>query len=112
VTRPSRRRADRDEPVPLRDALAAVGDELGLPTANTFGDVEIVWRELAGADVAQHSRLRSLRDGECTIEVDGPAWATRARYLTGDLKHLANTRCGEGVVTVVKVVVSPPRSAG
>jgi predicted nucleic acid-binding Zn ribbon protein len=108
VNRPT----NRDEPVPLRDALAAVGAELGLPSANAFDTVAALWQQIAGTDVAGHSRVRALRNGECTIEVDGPMWATRARYLTDDLKRLANERCGETVVTLAKVVVSTSRSAG
>ncbi len=80
--------------MPLRDALAAVGKELGLPETNDLDAVIAVWSELVGNDVAQHARVRSVRDGECTIEVDGPAWATRVRYLPGDLQRQVNERCG------------------
>ena len=99
-----------DDPIPLRDALAAVGKELGVPDAHAFGTLVAVWTEVVGIEVAQHARVRSVRDGECTIEVDGPAWATRVRYLTGDLQRHANERCGEGFVTHVRVVVTGPRS--
>jgi predicted nucleic acid-binding Zn ribbon protein len=102
----------RDDPMPLRDALAAVGKELGVPDANEFDTLVTVWSEVVGIDVARHARVRSVRDGECTIEVDGPAWATRVRYLTSDLQRHANERCGEGFVTHVRVVVAGPRSTG
>ncbi len=98
-----------EDPVPLRDALAAVGKELGLPTTNDLDVLIGLWSELVGNDVAQHARVRSVRDGECTIEVDGPAWATRVRYLMGDLRRHANERCREGFVTTVRVVVTAPR---
>jgi predicted nucleic acid-binding Zn ribbon protein len=100
----------RDEPWPLRDALAAVGKELGLPEGNAFDALVAMWPDIVGIDVARHARVRSLRDGECTIEVDQPAWATRVRYLTSDLLRHANERCGEGVVTGVRVVVTTPRT--
>jgi predicted nucleic acid-binding Zn ribbon protein len=100
----------RDEPRPLRDALAAVRKELGLPEGNNFEVLVAMWPDIVGIDVAQHTRVRSLRDGECTVEVDEPAWATRVRYLTSDLLRLANERCGEGVVTGVRVVVTSPRT--
>jgi predicted nucleic acid-binding Zn ribbon protein len=99
----------REDPVPLRDALAAVGKELGLPATNDLDVLIAVWSELIGNDVAQHARVRSVRDGECTIEVDGPVWATRVRYLMSDLQRLANERCGEGFLTNVRVVVAAPR---
>ncbi len=99
----------REDPVPLRDALAAVGKELGLPDTNDLDVLVAVWAELVGGDVAHHARVRSVRDGECTIEVDGPAWATRVRYLVGDLQRHANERCGDGFLTQVRVVVKAPR---
>ncbi len=102
----------RDEPVPLRDALSAVGKELGLPALNAFETVVALWRELAGVDVEAHARVRTLREGECTIEVDSPVWATRARYLTGELERVVNDHCGDGVVTRSRVVVAGPRNAG
>jgi predicted nucleic acid-binding Zn ribbon protein len=102
----------RDEPVPLRDALRALGDELGLPTANAFETVIAVWQDLVGPDGARHTRVRAVRNGECTIEVDGPAWATRVRYLTDDLVRRANELRGEPFLTSAKVVVAGSRSAG
>jgi predicted nucleic acid-binding Zn ribbon protein len=94
----------------LRDALSAVGKELGLPETNDLDELIAVWSELVGNDVAHYARVRSVRDGECTIEVDGPAWATRVRYLVGDLQRRANERCGEGFLTSVRVVVAAPGS--
>ena len=99
----------REDPLPLRDALAAVGKELGLPDTNDLDVLAAVWCELVGSDVAPHARVRSVRDGECTIEVDGPAWATRVRYLAGDLRRSADERCGVGFLTNVRVVVATTR---
>ena len=100
----------REEPVPLREALAAVQRELGAPSVDTFAVIETVWAEVAGHDVAQHSRVRSMHDGECTIEVENAVWATRARYLAGGLSRAANERLGRPVVAGVNVVVSGPRT--
>ena len=99
----------REDPLPLRDALAAVGKDLGLPDANDLEVLITIWCELVGNDVARHARVRGLRDGQCTIEVDGPVWATRVRYLVGDLRRRANERRGEGFLTDVKVVVATSR---
>jgi predicted nucleic acid-binding Zn ribbon protein len=99
----------RDEPVPLRDAMAAVGKELGLPPADVVGTLISQWEDIVGPAIAQHAEVRSVRDGECTIVVDGPAWATQLRYAANDLVGRVNERCGDGAVTSVKVVVSGPR---
>ncbi len=80
------------DPVPLRDALAAVSRDLRLAAPDALADLTAVWREIAGPDVAGHARVVSLRDGRCTLEVDGPVWATRVRYLTSELCHQASVR--------------------
>ena len=99
----------RDEPVHLRDAIAAVGKELGLPPADVVGTLVSQWEDIVGPAIAQHAEVRSVRDGECTIVVDGPAWATQLRYAANDLVRRVNERCGDGAVTSVKVVVTGPR---
>jgi len=99
----------RDEPVPLGDALEAVGRQLGLPAAGVVDIVVGCWTDVAGADMAGRSRVRSVRDGECVVEVDEPAWATRVRYLAPALEKLANERAGGPLVRSVKVVVAGPR---
>ena len=38
------------------------------------------WADDRRAAIAAHAQVRSVRDGECTIVVDGPAWATQLRY--------------------------------
>jgi len=95
----------RDEPVPLRDALAAVGNQIGMPAPDALKTVVTLWPELVGPLLAPHSRVRAVRNGECTIEVDGPAWATQFRYLEPDLIAAANARCGGPVLTALNVVV-------
>jgi predicted nucleic acid-binding Zn ribbon protein len=99
----------RDEPMPLRDAIAAVTQRLGLPAPDAVATLDARWDEIAGPAVAQHARVRSVRDGVCTIAVDGPGWATRLRYGASDLVERANACCGAGTVTAIRVVVEGPR---
>ena len=98
----------RDEPIPLRDALSRLGRDLGLPANDAFAVVAATWTELAGPALGAHSRVRALRNGACTIEVDEPVWATRARYLTSDLERVVNGHAEGPLVTTVHVVVSRP----
>ena len=98
----------RDEPVPLRDALAAVGRELGLAPPDVIATLGARWRDIVGPAIAEHAQVRSVRDGECTIVVDGPVWATQLRYGSSDLVARVNECCGEGSVTSLRVVVSGP----
>jgi len=98
-----------EDPVPLRDAIAAVSRQLGLPATDVVATIDAQWIEIVGAPIAAHAQVRSVRDGECTIAVDGPAWATQIRYAAGDLVARVNERCGEGSVTSIRVVVNGPR---
>ena len=98
----------RDEPVPLKQAIEAVGRELGMASPDVATAIVAQWRDIVGPAVAEHAQVRSVRDGECTIVVDGPAWATQLRYASSDLVARVNERCGEGSVTSVRVVVSGP----
>jgi predicted nucleic acid-binding Zn ribbon protein len=98
----------RDDPVPLRDAVAEVGRELGMPSPDAIATVSAAWPKIVGPALAQHTRVRSIRDGQCTVAVDGPAWATQLRYLANDVIAHANEACGAVVVTAMSVVVERP----
>jgi predicted nucleic acid-binding Zn ribbon protein len=95
-----------DDPMPLADALAAVGAELGLPPGNPMGELDEHWHDVVGDDVAAHAHLDSVRDGTATITVDGPIWATQLRYLERTIVERATALLGPGVVTAVKVRVT------
>jgi len=94
--------------VPLSEALAAVGAELGLPAGNAHADLEARWTDVVGGDVAAHAYLVSVRDGVITIAVDSPIWATGLRYLETALVERAAAIVGPGVVTSVRVRVGSP----
>jgi predicted nucleic acid-binding Zn ribbon protein len=97
------------DPIPLRDAVNAVGRELGLPPSDALGQVSAAWTTVAGTTLAAHSRVRSLRDGEAVIEVENPAWATQIRYLAKDLVEGLDEALGGRVITALQVVVRSPR---
>ncbi len=101
-----------DEPVPLSDALAAVGAELGLAAGNAHGNLEAHWAQVMGDDVAAHAHLVSLRDGVLTVTVDGPIWATQMRYLETAVLERAASVVGPGVVVSLRVRVGPPPVPG
>jgi predicted nucleic acid-binding Zn ribbon protein len=101
----------RDEPVHLGDAIAKVGKELGVPTSDAFSALTARWPDIVGPMVAAHATVRSVRDGECTIEVDGPVWATQLRYAASEVLERANAHCGGLELTSVRVVVASPRKA-
>jgi predicted nucleic acid-binding Zn ribbon protein len=105
------RDASSRDPVPLRDAITTVGKQLGLPEPNALAELENAWRDVVGAQLAAHARVRSVRDGEAVIEVDGPAWATQVRYLAREVLEGLDERLGSRAITGFRVVVKGPRKA-
>ena len=104
----SKRQRRALEPVSLREAITAVGKELGLPPPSELSTLVDAWPEIVGAAIAAHASVRSVRDGVCTVEVDDPAWATQIRYAERQVLERAAVCCGPGVVTSVRVVVAGP----
>ena len=96
------------EPVPLRDALEAVGKELGLAAPTALDVVGDALARVLGPSMEPHARVRGIRQGVCTIEVDGPAWATRVRYAAEAFQKAANSRLESPAIASVNVVVNRP----
>jgi predicted nucleic acid-binding Zn ribbon protein len=94
--------------VPIGDAIAAVGEELGVGDPRTLGRLERAWPELVGTAVAEHARIRSLRRGVLTIAVDAAPWATQLRYLESEIVERAASLLGAETVTHARVVVEGP----
>lgn len=94
-----------EEPVLLRDAVAAVGRDLGMPAPDLLASLSTEWASIVGELLAPHTSVRSVRDGVCTIEVDGPGWATQLRYAERQVVERAGEHCGPGVVTSIRAVV-------
>jgi predicted nucleic acid-binding Zn ribbon protein len=99
---------DDVDPTPLADALARVRSELGLPDTDAVHVLMEHWDDVVGADVAGHARLDAVRDGTAAIVVDSPLWATQLRYLETVIVDRAGELAGPGVVTRIRVRVTPP----
>ncbi len=94
-----------DEPVRLGDAVAAVGRELGVPEPDVFATLVAEWPGIVGEQLAPHTFVRSIRNGLCTVEADGPGYATQLRYAEQQLVERAAACCGAGIVTSFRTVV-------
>ena len=106
----SARRPDHpsEEPRPLRDSLAEVSADLGLPEPDALAFLIQQWESLVGPDVAPHCRLTSLRDGVLRVTVDTAPRGTQLRYLEGELVERAASLLGTGVVRELRVRVGSP----
>jgi predicted nucleic acid-binding Zn ribbon protein len=97
-----------DEPRRLRDSLAEVSADLGLPEPDALAFLIEQWGSLVGPDVAPHCRLTSLRDGVLRVTVDTAPRGTQLRYLEGEVVERAAALLGPDVVRELRVRVGAP----
>ena len=95
------------DPVPLAEALAAVGADLGLADPGVIGVLSERWPEIVGPAIAPNARLRSLRGSTLTIAVETGAWATELRYLETQMLARIAAIVGDDAIDTVRVVVAP-----
>ena len=93
---------DRD-PQPLGRLASRIALERGWSDRLAGGTVFGRWAALVGADVAEHSRPVSLRDGQLTIQADSTAWATQLRLLQSQLLRKIAAGVGPNVVRLLKI---------
>ena len=77
------------KPRRLDQVLNAPAGRLGAMTAHARRLAEAA-RQLEGclpAEVAAHCRLADLSSGRLVLAADTPAWATRLRYHTADIRQ-------------------------
>ena len=53
----------------------------GIAEGNLFSD----WREIVGADIADHSTPITLFEGKLTIQTSSTAWSTQRRLMSSEL---------------------------
>ena len=53
----------------------------GIAEGNLFSD----WREIVGADIAEHTTPITLFEGKLTIQTSSTAWSTQLRLIQSDL---------------------------
>jgi predicted nucleic acid-binding Zn ribbon protein len=94
--------------VPIGDALAQVGAELGLADPVAVKTITDRWGEVVGDAIATHARIRSLRGTVLTVGVESGSWATELRYLEREVLTRVEAILGPGVVTELRVAVDAP----
>jgi len=97
-----------DEPRRLRDSLAEVSADLGLPEPDALAVLVDEWESLVGPELAPHCRLTSLRDGALRVTVDTAPRGTQLRYLEGELVERAASLLGPDVVRELRVRIGAP----
>lgn len=94
-------------PKRLKEALDRLASGLKAPRTQVLSMVFDSWEGLVGSVMAAHSRPVRLVDGELTVTVDDPAWATEMRFFSAELIGRINAAAEEQAVTCLTVKVRP-----
>jgi len=97
------RRARRDDPQPLAQAIDGLLGDQGWHRQAAVGGAFGRWPDIVGPDLAAHARPGSFADGELTVITDSTAWATQVRLLAPNLVRRLNAELGDGTVRRVRV---------
>ncbi len=112
------RRIDRDDPVPLDDALGAVVRALRPPSATgatsaaALGGVFGRWTDAVGEGIARHVQPLKLDGTHLVVEVDDPAWATQLTFVEATLRTRLRDVANVVVETFEVRVRRPGRATG
>lgn len=69
------------DPGLLGDVLHKLSKDSGWEITLSREDLVRQWRDLAGAETAQHSQPVSLEGGMLTVQCDSTAWAKNLQYM-------------------------------
>ena len=83
----------------LNELVSAREWRQGIAEGNLFSD----WREIVGADIAEHSTPITLYEGKLTIQTSSTAWSTQLRLMQGDLLKTIRQSAPGALVEVISV---------
>jgi predicted nucleic acid-binding Zn ribbon protein len=95
--------ADNRDPQAFGKILGKIAADRGWSEQLATGQVFGLWAALVGAEVAEHAKPMSLRDGELTVQASSTAWATQLRLLQRQLLAKIAKGVGPDVVKRLKV---------
>jgi predicted nucleic acid-binding Zn ribbon protein len=89
----------------------AVGDLLGellhqYGLADRVKEFEAVncWAEVAGEQIASHTKAKDVREGTLIVEVSGSAWRNELLYLKAELIEQINKKIGKKIIHDIMLV--------
>lgn len=95
--------ADERDPQPIGRLVSRIARERKWTDQLAGGSVFSRWPQLVGADVAEHAKPLSLKDGELTVQASSTAWATQLRLLQRQLLVMIAKGVGPNVVKRLRV---------
>jgi predicted nucleic acid-binding Zn ribbon protein len=107
-SRPSPRRGQRDDPVPLADVMGDMVRERGWDERLSTQRIYTDWAGIVGPEVADHSEVVGYTDGVVEIKADSTAWARELQFLAASIVRKLNEELGHG--SVLRIDVHGPQA--
>lgn len=104
----SPRRARREDPVPISEAVNDLIRERGWDERIQAQRVFTDWAGVVGPEIAAHSQVEGFADGVVSIRTDSTAWAKELKMLAPRVVRRLNEELGHG--TVLRIDVSGPQA--
>ena len=95
-------RRARTSPRPISGILREVLKSCGLRNRMEERSLLLNWREVVGAEIAEHSRAVDIRDGVLVIDADHGAWRQELGLLIPQIIQKFNAAYGEDAVKEVQ----------
>ncbi len=112
TSRDARRRSKREpgssapfgegrDPQGIADVVEALTTRLGWNSPLARSELLASWKEVVGAETADHSSPVGIEEGVLTVSCDSTAWATQLRLMrTQILTHIAQRYPDAGIQTL------------
>ncbi|HEV2361749.1 MAG TPA: DUF721 domain-containing protein [Acidimicrobiales bacterium] len=95
------------DPIPISGALDRYLVAEGLTAMVALDVITGRWPEIAGEDLSEHSRPRSIRSGALIVAVDHAAFGTELRFRADQILEAVKALVGEDAITSLEVRVAP-----
>ena len=99
----------RRSPRPVASALGPLQVELAPDTL--LAEVQRAWRVAVGDTIAAQAQPVAERGGVLTVACAASVWAQELDLMGPELVERLNARLGNGSLTRLKCVATPPRGA-
>jgi predicted nucleic acid-binding Zn ribbon protein len=91
-------------PRTIGEVLGELLHQYGLMERVKEFDAVNCWVEVAGEQIASHTKARDVRDGALIIEVENSAWRNELYYLKAELIEQINKKIGKKVIHDITMV--------
>jgi predicted nucleic acid-binding Zn ribbon protein len=93
-----------NRPRSVGEVLGELLQQYGLTDRLKEFDAVNCWAEVAGEQIANHTKARDVRDGALVVEVSSSAWRNELYYLKPDIIEKINKKIGKKIIHDIMLV--------